>query len=307
MAAIEYSALQSASLRLAFMIEAEVRQQLADMASIRQYIDFAGDITGSGSDTLKLRLASWGAKQPFASIGEAAEASATSLSYSTASITIGRSALRYDISDLAVMTGLGRDLDPFLLGESMAMSAEARIMELITATFSSASSSVGTTTVDMDVDDFLDAVYQLELTNNNAPFLCCLHPVQFTDLQRSLRSENNNFMAFQAPTAEISKIKGQGYAGSYMGVDIFKSDKCPTANAGEDRVGLMWGRGGLAYGIGTPAPLMAAGAEMRPAGTPVVVSFQRDESKALTEIVGHLYCGAALVEDDRTVKIVTDA
>ena len=66
-------------------------------------------------------------------------------------------------------------------------------------------------------------------------------------------------------------------------------------------------KGGVAYAVGTPRPLAGAGTEIRPAGTPVVVAFQRDESAGLTEIVGHLYCGAALTEQARICKIVTDA
>ena len=69
----------------------------------------------------------------------------------------------------------------------------------------------------------------------------------------------------------------------------------------------MMSRGAIAYAIGTPRPLAGAGVEIRPAGTPFVIGFQRDESKGLTEVVGHLYAGAALVEDARIVKIVTDA
>jgi hypothetical protein len=101
------------------------------------------------------------------------------------------------------------------------------------------------------------------------------------------------------------KIKGQGYAGTLMGIDIFKSSY--VTEAAGNKIGAMMSRGAVAYAIGTPRPLAGAGAEIRPAGTPVVVAFQRDESKGLTEIVGHLYAGASLTEDDRIVKIVTDA
>jgi hypothetical protein len=68
----------------------------------------------------------------------------------------------------------------------------------------------------------------------------------------------------------------------------------------------MFSYGGIGYAVGTPKPLPGAMLEQRPAGTPVVVAMQRDESAGLTEIVGHLYCGAAIVEDLRCVKIVTD-
>ena len=130
MSTIYYSAgspaagLEPDGLRLAAMIEAEVRAQLADMATIRNTdaLLFAGDLAGSGSDALTLRYAGYGAKTPMASAAEDADVSATALSTATSSITIARNALRYDITDLAVLTGLGRDIDPFLLANSMAMS-----------------------------------------------------------------------------------------------------------------------------------------------------------------------------------------
>ena len=100
-------------------------------------------------------------------------------------------------------------------------------------------------------------------------------------------------------------IKGQGFAGRFGGIDIFKSSF--VNQAGGDRIGAMMSRGGVAYAVGTPRPLAGAGVEIRPAGTPVVVAFQRDESKGLTEVIGQLYCGASITEDARIVKIVTDA
>ncbi len=106
---------------------------------------------------------------------------------------------------------------------------------------------------------------------------------------------------------EALAIKGQGFQGSFMGVQIFRSAYVQNSSPAGNKVGAMMSAGAVGYAIGTPRPLAGAGAEIRPAGTPVVVAFERDESKALTEIVGHLYCGAAITEDEKIVKIVTDA
>jgi hypothetical protein len=315
MSTIYYSAgspaagLEPDGLRLAAMIEAEVRAQLADMATIRNTdaLLFAGDLAGSGSDALTLRFAGYGAKTPMASAAEDADVSATALSTATSSITIARNVLCYDIIDLAVLTGLGRDIDPFLLANSMAMSAEARIMEIVCSTFSSATTSVGTFGVDMSVDDFCDAIFELELNDNMGNFYSVLAPRQFADLQNSLRSETNNALAFSPAVEEALAIKGQGFQGTLMGVQIFRSAYVQNSSPAGNKVGAMMSAGAVGYAIGTPRPLAGAGAEIRPAGTPVVVAFERDESKALTEIVGHLYCGAAITEDEKIVKIVTDA
>jgi len=305
MSTIDYS--QLGNLRLAAMIENEVRAVLADMASIRNTgaLLFAGDVAGIGSKVMRMRYADWGANTPFASATDGADVASATLTPSTVDITVGRSALRYDITDLAAMTGLGIDIDPFTIAQKMAMSAEARINQIICATFTAASNSVGTSGVDMSVDDFYDAMFQLESESNNGEFYCILHPQQLSDLRDSLRSESNNALAFSPATEDMLAIKGQGFAGRFGGVDIFKSSFVNEVTG--DKVGAMMSRGGIAYAVGTPRPLAGAGVEIRPAGTPVVVAFQRDESKGLTEVMGHLYCGAAITEDARIVKIVTDA
>jgi hypothetical protein len=295
------------NLRLAAMIENEVRAVLADMASIRNTgaLLYAGDVAGIGSKSMRLRFADWGANTPFATATDGADVSATAITPTTVDVTVGRSALRYDITDLASMTGLGLDIDPFTIAQKMAMSAEARINQIVCATFASASNSVGTSGVDMSVDDFYDAMFQLESESNDGEFYCILHPQQLSDLRDSLRSESNNALAFSPATEDMLAIKGQGFAGRFGGVDIFKSAYV-TESAG-NKIGAMMSRGGVAYAVGTPRPLAGAGVEIRPAGTPIVVAFQRDESKGLTEVMGHLYCGASIAEDARIVKIVTDA
>ena len=159
----------------------------------------------------------------------------------------------------------------------------------------------------MSVDDFCDAIFELELNDNMGNFYSVLSPRQYADLQNSLRSETNNALAFSPAVEEAIAIKGQGFQGTLMGVQIFRSAYVQNSSPAGNKIGAMMSAGAVGYAIGTPRPLAGAGAEIRPAGTPVVVAFERDESKALTEIVGHLYCGAAITEDEKIVKIVTDA
>ena len=102
-------------------------------------------------------------------------------------------------------------------------------------------------------------------------------------------------------------IKGQGFAGQFNGVDIFVSSKVVTANAGADRAGAMFGYGAVAMAEGSPYAITGAGGIVQPAGTPLVVEFERDASSALTKIVGNYYAGVAKVQDGMGVSIVTDA
>jgi len=203
------------------------------------------------------------------------------------------------------LSGLGSDISPFRLAESMVGAFEARFMEIVAATFGSFGTSVGTPGVDMSIDDFLDGVFALELANNPSQIFAVLHPRQIADLQASIRNEAANAIAFNSASHDMLKMMGQGYVGDFLGVQIHKSSY--VAESAGDKQGAMFSAGAIAYAIGIPAPMVGAGGEVRPAGTPIVVEYQRDASKGLTEIIGTAYCGAGIVEDARGVLISTDA
>jgi hypothetical protein len=102
--------------------------------------------------------------------------------------------------------------------------------------------------------------------------------------------------------------KGQGFAGSFMGVDIYKSSKVPTANAGADRAGAMMGYGAVGMAEGSVRPIAALGGALQfHAGTVIAVEYERDSSKALTAITGNAYFGVSILQDAMGVSIITDA
>ena len=307
MATISYSVLNGDGLRLDAMIENEVRALLHDGASIRNSgaLLFAGDIAGMGSDSLTLRYAGLDGYEAMNTVGDGAEITSSNLSTATADITVGRIGLRYDLTDLAALTKLGNDIDVFRLAESMAGAFESRFMEMVCATFTGFSSSAGSTGVDMSVDDFMDALYLLEIADNPSQLFAVLHPRQIADLQASIRNETANAIAFNPAHHDLLKSLGQGYVGDFMGVQIHKSSFCPQN--GGDREGAMFSAGAIAYALGTPVPLAAPNGEIRPAGTPVMVELERDSAYSLTKVVGTAYTGAAIVEQARGVLIATDA
>jgi hypothetical protein len=304
---LDYAGLQGAGLRLSKMIEAEVRALLTDNASIRQSgaLLFAGDVSGSGSSTVSVRYAGLDGYQSMANVADGVAVTASTIEASSADISVARQTLRYDLTDLANMTSLGNDLSPFRLAESMVGAFESRFMDIVCATFASFATSAGTSGVDMSIDDFLDAMFALEIANNPAGIYAVLHPRQIADLQASIRNEAANAIAFNPATMDMLNVLGQGYVGDFMGVQIHKSSKCVLNGA--NREGAMFSSGAIGYVLGSPDPLAGSTGEIRPAGTPIVVEFQRDASKGLTEIIGTGYCGAAILEDARGVLISTDA
>ena len=156
--------------------------------------------------------------------------------------------------------------------------------------------------MDFSVDNWFDALFTLELNNNEGPFTALLHPRSLADLVDSLRAEAGA-MQFLPASGELLAIKGQGYAGQFLGVDIYKSSR--VIEAGGNKENGMWGAGAIGYAEGTPN--IAYGETIRPSASPLVVEWDRQASSATTSVVGHYYVGVAVLEQSRLVGIVTDA
>ena len=286
----------SGDLALAAVLHQEMGLLLADRASIANHpaIAYYGDIAGAGSTALEVGLAGLDGYDLMASVAENAATANTALTDASPAITVARQGLQYQISDLATMTSsIGLDADR--LAESMVGSAVMRLTEMI-----------GATTVDMTVDNWFTAQFTLTQNSVPGPYLVILAPVQLTDFQSSLRSETGP-LQFHTPSADVLAIKGPGYAGSFGGVDIFASSKVPTANAGADRAGAMMGAGAIGYADGSVSAIRGAGGLVLPAGTKIVVEFERDAAYAYTKVVGSYYCGTSIIEDSRGVSLITDA
>lgn len=292
-------------LRLATALDAALRVILHDEASLRTTgsILNLGSINGTGAAASTIRYAGLDGFDPFQNAGgEVAPVAETAFATTSAQIAVERAALRRDISDLAVMTGLANDVDPARLAQSMVGGYEQYFNILAALAVGSLTTSVGAAGVDMTVDDFYDAMFALEIASVPGPYWCLLSPDQIANFQESLRAEGGAAQYMPA-TAEMLQIKGQGYAGNFLGVDIFKSDKVFVDGAG-DAHGGMWGLGCMAYKTGTV--VNPTGGFVTSPGSEIVVEFERNANEATTEIVGHGYLGLSVIEDARGVQIVTD-
>lgn len=295
---------ETAQLRLAAMINAEVALTMADNSSLRQYVTFVGDTNGSGSDTVRWRRVSLGASKPLGVIPDGDPLTAQTMDGFAVDVSVARSGLAFDLTDMLSFTKMGMDLDPFFVANTMAMAAEARFNEVICSTFAGITANKGSLATALSMSDWLDAMYTLEEANNGNDLVCILKQKQFTDLQKSLRTENNNFFAFSQTTEEMSSSKPQGYAGNMLGVDIFRSEYVQEDATTVGWEGAMFSRGGIGYATGSPN-IVGSVSVFRPGGSPVVVEFDRDGKSGITSIIGHLYCGAAILEQARACKLIS--
>ena len=295
-------------LRLAEMISAELTLLLRDTATLRNtpFLQYLGSITGSGSDTIRVRLAGLG-RDAMAAAGEVATVSASAITVDHVDCVVSRQALAYSISDLSNITQFGSgDLNPFTIAASMAAAFDTRFMQMTCSAGSSFTATAGSNTSVLTVSDFFDCMYNLELADSNrgntGPFAAILASKAFTELQSSLRGETANIISNMLPTGDMISAKGRGYMGSLLGVEVYKSSVVnQNGSSGYDN--FMIAPGALGYADGSVGQIVGAGDQMQ-AG-PVKIEFSRTAGDALTFVIGTAYVGVVELNDNKGSQLLS--
>jgi hypothetical protein len=239
--------------------------------------------------------------------GEFTDPGNTALTDDSYNLTIAQYRLIRAVSDLAQVVNVDGSVNIALLAQLMVESANRTLTSMLTALFTSLSNTVGTTTVNLDVDDIYDAMFQLTASLAQPPFYCVLYPVQYTDFQSSLRGEGGA-VQFQSATADMLNLRGPGFKGTWNNIEFWTSDTVPTANAGADSNGAMYSKAAFTY---AEADIVAALAPYvpkyeTPMGLKILVEEERDARKGMTDIIGHYYPAVSEALDGAGVGIVTD-
>ena len=299
-------------LRLSAMISQEINLLLKDNANLRNtaLLSYQGSINGSGSDTVRVRLAGLdGYDSMAAATSENSDESGntTALTINSADLVAARQFIIYEMDDLASMTGFGgSDIDPFRIAQSIAGSYETRFAELTGSAAASFTTTAGLNTTTLSVDDFFDAIFALEQASSGSgapgPYAAVLAPKALTELQDSLRNETGNAVSRMQSSMDMLSAKGENYAGNLFGVDVYRSAHVnENASSGFDN--FVISPMALGYVDGIPAGVQGS-ADLMSMGK-VVVEFDRRPMSASTFICGHAYLGLGIIEDARGVKLLS--
>lgn len=298
----------AADLRMTSILTQEINLLLRDTANIRNtgYIQYLGSINNMGTDTLKVRLAGMMGRDSFESRTEVQAASDVQITDATVNVQVSRYSLRYDYSDLLALTSYGNspyEIDPFNLAASIGESYNTLFAELTAAAAASATNTTSTTGTSMSVSTFFEAIYDLEQADSflgaPGPFYACMHPKSLTELQASLRSEQNNIISQMVATEDMIKAKGLGYVGKLFGVDVYRSSHIDSD--GTDYDNWMADAGALGYADGVP---QIVGAPETMDMDKVVVELERSASTATTSVIGHCYAAISILNQNRLVGML---
>lgn len=294
-------------IRMTSMVSAEINLLLKDTANLRNtgLIQYAGSVNSLGTDSIKIRKIGLMGRDSFESRTEVQAASETSITDDAVTLTVARYSLMYNISDLLNMTATNAryEPDPFALAASMAGSYDKLFAELTAAAAAAVTTGTSTTGTTMSVSTLFEGIYDLERADSEigapGPFYACLHPKSLTELQASLRAEQNNIISQMMATESMIAAKGLGYAGKIFGVDIYRSSHIESD--GTDYENFIADAGALAYADGVPQILGAAETmEM----DKVVVELERTGASALTSVIGHAYLTVGVVDSNRITRLL---
>lgn len=267
---------------------------------------YAGSVSGRGSSVLKVSHVGLMGYDLLVSGTDGSTVANTALTDNASTITVTPWSKVYERSDLvAGIRGdlLGQDMmamDAVVTASATKLSAAANLVDNFSTT-------VGSSGVNATFANYLEAIALLEIAKVQGPYLAILHPRQWADIRADVATASGGAIQFNAGSQQVlDRMKGLGYQGVFCGADVWTTAHVPTANAGADRAGGIFGAGALVWAD------MAVPVEPSADAIPLdggKVLFERDRSARaqLTAWVTTMYFGIAEGIDASGVSVITDA
>jgi hypothetical protein len=192
-------------------------------------------------------------------------------------------------------------------------SVRLTITDVLTALFTSLSTTVGDTVQPLRADHIFDGQFALNMSNvpitADRPAICTLAPRQMNHLQDDLRGESG-VMAWQTSTADMLAAHGPGLIAKWNNILFVQSDSCPLSDTNTNRNGAMFGWDAFAAQLAPVAPVLGN----IPPGNLLFVSefffieLSRDADNGITDFLGNAYLTAAIAgENARGVRVRSSA
>ena len=220
-------------------------------------------------------------------------------------VTASEKGVAVELVRLALETGAANGYNEDVVAREIGASIAEKMQTDIAAAFASFTNSTGTTTVDLSLADFEDALYALRARKvpMNVPppdfvlpaewsrIFAVLAEIQVLDFARAARQAGSPLAATSLSTDALGRVGIGALRGEYLGVPIFATAVNTTANASADVVGFM----------GVPAAIGITSA------APPQVLMEDHVLGRSKYLVGRAVYGVGMIKDIYGQKIVTDA
>ena len=261
---------------------------------------------GRGSTTIKVPQIGLMGYDLMTSTSDGSAVANTALTDASTTLAIARKSKSYEATDLARIVDANGVLNPMAMALDALVSGSVTLRDMVANLVNSFATTFGTSGVNASFQNFLDAITALEIAKVQGPYMGILHPVQWGDIRSDTSTNSGGAVQWNAGAQRVlDAMKGLGAQGNYWGVDVFTTTSVPTANAGADRAGGVFGRGAIVW-TDAPVPLDPDLPQLA-IGDRILFEKDRTPKSGLTAYVSHYYVGAAEAIDLCGVSLITDA
>ena len=213
-----------------------------------------------------------------------------------------RRGMKWQLTDLWRMVAPQGSLDIDLLRGVIVEATGTTFTDIVTALFASLSVTAGSTTAQMDIQYFFDAVFLLNTARAKPPFNMVLSPHGMNQFVNSARQEGG-VIQWMPATAELQKAKGPGYKGEFAGVGCWDSDSVSLDGGATYRRSAMYDSECFEFFEAPPPSDLPANVSVLVSTPEVRIVLAYNEDDSLTNVVGDYYPAVAETEDSRGVQI----
>lgn len=262
---------------------------------------------GNPSAAIKVPINGLMGYDAMAAVAEDTDPGNTTFSESSATLTVAQKSKIYEASDLARITA-GGIFNPQSLAQDMVVSANHFLLSQTANLVDNFATTTGTSGVNAAVADLLEAKALLAIAKVTGPLLGLLHPRQWGDILADLATVSGGALQFLAGNeALLSQLQALGYQGNFLGLDIWTTTEIPTANAGADRAGGVFGLGAIGYAIAPPPETMGLPTLINIGDVQFEIVRGNGNADGMTRFKGSIWTGAVELIDAAGVSVITDA
>lgn len=295
------------------VVTAEFLLTIGDRAALPQHpaLYYAGSVDAMGSMTIRVPHVGLGGVEQPDPIAEGSDIVLSPITDGSTSVVVSRYSKGYETSDAVRMAQRGDMVGMQPLSVDAINAYQMRLTNLIANQADGFATQAGPGTGnDLTVASVLAAVGAVAVGNvdGSGGYMGVLHGQQWSDLIVNGGTGLTGGTQERSPElASVQILRGQAFLSSWLGVDWYRSNQVPTANAGADRAGAIFGRGGIIWADGRHS-----GVDLNPMDSFILgngeILFDRDRNAkgAETAYIMHCYLGVSL-GIEAGVTLISDA
>lgn len=245
-----------AELFMASVVTAQYLLAIGDRNSLPEHpaLYNLGSIDALGSSVLKIPHVDLGGVVQPTPIAEGANLTTTGITDTSSTVTVVRYGKAYETTDQVRMLQKANVVGMMPLANDALQSLNMRMTNLIANVGDDFTVQGGPGSGnDLTVASVIAAASSLAVNNVSAQggFMGVIHGQQWSDLSVNAGTGlTGGTQQYNPALAAMQGLRGNNFVGTWFGVDWFYSNQVPTANAGADRAGCIFGRGGILWADG---------------------------------------------------------